>query len=48
MAVAASARASSAAAAFYEGILLMVWAIQWLLVNLFLPAVNLSLLAETG
>ena len=33
-------------AAFYEGILLMIWAVQWLLANLFLPAVNLSLLLK--
>ena len=37
---------SSTAAAFYEGILLMIWAVQWLLANLFLPAVNLSLLLK--
>lgn len=36
---------SSTAAAFYEGILLMIWAVQWLLANLFLP-VNLSLLLK--
>ena len=43
MAVAAASGASTAAA-FYVGILLMIWAVQWLLANLFLPAVNLSLL----
>ena len=45
MTVAAST-GSSTAAAFYEGILLMIWAVQWLLANLFLPAVNLSLLLK--
>ena len=45
MTVAAST-GSSTAAAFYEGILLMSWAVQWLLANLFLPAVNLSLLLK--
>ena len=45
MTVAASTGASTAAA-FYEGILLMIWAVQWLLANLFLPAVNLSLLLK--
>ena len=47
MTVAAST-GSSTAAAFYEGILLMIWAVQWLLANLFLPAVNLSLLLKNG
>ena len=45
MTVAAST-GSSTAAAFYDGILLMIWAVQWLLANLFLPAVNLSLLLK--
>ncbi len=45
MTVAAST-GSSTAAVFYEGILLMIWAVQWLLANLFLPAVNLSLLLK--
>ena len=42
MTVAAST-GSSTAAAFYEGILLMI---QWLLVNLFLPVINLSVLLK--
>ena len=42
----AASTGSSTAAAFYEGILLMIWAVQWLLANLFLPAVNLSLLLK--
>lgn len=45
MAVTASVGASSAVV-FYEGVLLMVWAIQWLLVNVFLPGVNLCILLK--
>lgn len=45
MTVTASTGASTAAV-FYEGVLLMVWAIQWLLVNLFLPVINLSVLLK--
>ena len=45
MTVTASTGAATAAV-FYEGVLLMVWAIQWLLVNLFLPVINLSVLLK--
>ncbi len=45
MAVTASTGAATAAV-FYEGVLLMIWAIQWLLINLFLPVVNLSVLLK--
>lgn len=43
LAVAASSGASTAAV-FYEGVLLLVWLLQWLLVTVFLPAVNLYIL----
>ena len=42
-AVSASAGAASAAV-FYEGILLLVWGIQWILLTVILPAVNLYML----
>lgn len=45
MTVTASTGAATAAV-FYEGVLLLVWAIQWLLVNLFLPVINLSVLLK--
>lgn len=45
MAVTASVGASSAVM-FYEGVLLIVWAIQWILVNIFLPGVNLCILLK--
>lgn len=45
MTVTASTGASTAAV-FYEGVLLMVWVIQWLLANLFLPVINLSILLK--
>ena len=45
MTVTASTGAATATV-FYEGVLLMVWAIQWLLVNLFLPVINLSVLLK--
>lgn len=43
MAVAAAAGASSAAV-FYQGVLLLVWLFQWVLLSLLLPAVNLWVL----
>lgn len=43
LAVAASSGASTAAV-FYEGVLLLVWLIQWILLSVFLPAVNLYIL----
>ena len=43
MAVAASSGASTAAL-FYEGVLLLVWLIQWGLLSFFLPGVNLYVL----
>jgi stage III sporulation protein AE len=43
LAVAAST-GTSTAAVFYQGILLLVWLVQWILLNLVLPAVNLNLL----
>ncbi|MDO4337506.1 MAG: stage III sporulation protein AE [Eubacteriales bacterium] len=43
MAVAASTGASTAAV-FYQGVLLLVWIIQWILLNLLLPGVNLYVL----
>lgn len=43
IAVAASTGASTAAM-FYEGVLLLVWLIQWVLVNLLLPGVQLYVL----
>ncbi|MDO5135845.1 MAG: stage III sporulation protein AE [Eubacteriales bacterium] len=43
MAVAASAGAATAAV-FYQGILLLVWLIQWILLTFLLPAVNLCVL----
>lgn len=43
LAVAASSGASTAAV-FYEGVLLLVWLLQWLLVTVFLPVVNLYIL----
>ena len=45
MTVAASTGASTATV-FYEGVLLMVWMVQWLLANLFLPVINLSVLLK--
>ena len=45
MAVAASSGASTAAV-FYQGILMLVWLIQWALLTLLLPAVNLYVLLE--
>ena len=43
LAVAASNGAATAVI-FYEGVLLLVWLIQWILVTLFLPLVNLYIL----
>ena len=43
MAVVASTGASTAAF-FYEGVLLLVWLVQWILLAVFLPAVNLYVL----
>lgn len=43
MAVAASAGASTAAV-FYEGVLLLVWLIQWMMLTVLLPAANLYIL----
>ncbi|MBQ7372711.1 MAG: stage III sporulation protein AE [Blautia sp.] len=43
LAVAASTGASTAAA-FYEGILLLTWMVQWILVELLLPGTNLYVL----
>ncbi len=43
IAIAASVGASTAAM-FYEGVLLLVWLIQWVLVNLLLPGVQLYIL----
>ncbi len=37
---------TSTAAIFYEGVLFLVWAIQWILVNLLLPGVNLCVLLK--
>lgn len=45
MTVTASSGASTAVM-FYEGVLLIVWAIQWLLVHLFLPGVDLCVLLK--
>lgn len=45
MTVTASSGASTAVM-FYEGVLLIVWVIQWLLVHLFLPGVNLCVLLK--
>ncbi|MDO4305517.1 MAG: stage III sporulation protein AE [Eubacteriales bacterium] len=35
---------TSTAVVFYEGVLLLVWLIQWILLTVFLPAVNLYIL----
>lgn len=40
----AAAVGSVSAAAFYQGVLLLVWLIQWLLLTLLLPAANLYIL----
>lgn len=45
MTVTASSGASTAVM-FYEGVLLIVWVIQWLLVHLFLPGVDLCVLLK--
>ena len=45
MAVAASSGGTTAAA-FYEGVLLVVWLVQWLLLNLLLPGANLYILLK--
>lgn len=45
VAVTASVGASTATV-FYEGVLLIVWAIQWILVNFLLPGVNLCVLLK--
>ena len=43
MTVAASSGALSAAV-FYEGVLLLVWLIQWILLNVLLPAAEIYVL----
>lgn len=43
LAVTASSGAATAAV-FYQGVLMLVWGIQWLIVNLFLPGANLYIL----
>lgn len=45
MTVTASTGASTALV-FYEGVLLIVWAIQWLLIHVFLPGINLYVLLK--
>lgn len=40
----AAASGTASAAAFYEGVLLLVWLFQWILLNVILPAVNLYIL----
>lgn len=41
-----TANGVSTAAVFYEGVLLLVWMIQWVLVNFLLPGVNLCILLK--
>ena len=45
MAVAASS-GSSTALVFYQGVLLLIWLVEWVLLTLILPAVNLYVLLE--
>lgn len=45
MAVAASS-GSSTALVFYQGVLLLIWMVEWVLLTLILPAVNLYVLLE--